>query len=536
MGGQISAILWAQRKSLLHHLRTAGRAGPLLSGLVLAGWYGMWLVFAAVVSVLISRPGAERYVETYLSRGLLVITLYWQAAPVLLASQGVSLDLRKLRLYPIPTGRLFGIEVFLRISTSLETLLVTGGLAIGLASNHAIPAEAAPAVLALFAVFNLLLTAGLRYQIERWLARRRLRELLILLTVLIAALPQLFAMAGVPRGLRRALEVLLGPWWPWSSISELALGRASVTAGVVSLGWLVLAWCYGHWQFRRNLESEPEAEITSRRSGPRTESWLELIYRAPSRLFSDPLAAIVEKEIRSLVRSRRFRLLFVMGFTFGALVFLPSVLSGKWSEAEIPEYRLTLLAGYALLLLGDAVFWNIFGADRAAAQLYFLQPLPPGLVIAGKNLVAGLFVFLEVTAVILVWSLLRLPVGPGRIVEVYLACAVLCIHMISAGNLTSIYYPRAVDPEQATSAGSAGTIRVLLLLILPLMSIPVVLAYVIRYVFHSRIGFYIMLTAGLVTGAQFYWFALKTAIQKAEERKERFLEALSASGGPFQAG
>jgi ABC-2 type transport system permease protein len=537
MFSQIGAILSAQLRSLLHQVRSGEKIGPIVSGVVLAGWYGMWLVFAVIVGTLTSRSGVRQILDEFLPRGLLLMAVYWQAAPVLLTSHGASLDLRKLRVYPIPTGRLFGIEVLLRVSTSAEMLLVTCGLATGLMFNNAVPIKTAPPALALFALFNLLIAAGLRLQIERWLARRRLRELLVLLVVLVASLPQLVALSGITGVVRRALEVAWGRWWPWSSIADLALGRSSVASWAASLAWLVLAGLYSRRQFQRNLNLEPGAESSAVLSAPgRFRLWLDTVYRLPSRLFADPFAAIIEKEIRSMVRSPRFRLVFAMGFTFGVLVFMPLALRGRSAGAEIPTYRLTLLVGYALLLLGDVVFWNIFGTDRSAAQFYFLQPLSPAVVIAGKNLVAGIFVFLEVTGVIVVWSLLRMPISPGRIFEVYLAAGVLCIYMISAGNLTSVYYPRAVNSERTTGAGSSPVIRVLLMLMLPVLSVPVILAYVFRHVYHTEIGFHATLAAGLLGGARFYWFALNAATEKAEERKETFLDALSAGGGPVEVG
>ena len=50
------------------------------------------------------------------------------------------------------------------------------------------------------------------------------------------------------------------------------------------------------------------------------------MFRLPALFLPDPVAAIVEKELRSLVRTPRFRLVFIMGFSFGILVWLPLVI------------------------------------------------------------------------------------------------------------------------------------------------------------------------------------------------------------------
>ena len=51
-------------------------------------------------------PGAA-LAEPGFPAGFLLIFLYWQIAPMVTASIGASLDLRKLLVYPIPRGKLF---------------------------------------------------------------------------------------------------------------------------------------------------------------------------------------------------------------------------------------------------------------------------------------------------------------------------------------------------------------------------------------------------------------------------------------------
>src|SRR6185503_14234594 len=97
--------------------------------------------------------------------GLAGVCAYWQFFPMVSASLGASLDMRKLRVYPIPHRHLFFVEVLLRLTTAIEMLIALAGGAIGLARN---PEAGGPAAiprtflaLLLFAVFNLLLASGL---------------------------------------------------------------------------------------------------------------------------------------------------------------------------------------------------------------------------------------------------------------------------------------------------------------------------------------------------------------------------------------
>src|ERR1017187_4168154 len=105
--------------------------------------------------------------------------------PVLSASMGSALDLRKLLLYPIPHQELFLVEVLLRLITGLEMVMVLSGGTLGVIANRAaggftrLPRLAGASLL--FVAFNLLLASGPRSLLERLLAKRKVRELVALL-------------------------------------------------------------------------------------------------------------------------------------------------------------------------------------------------------------------------------------------------------------------------------------------------------------------------------------------------------------------
>src|SRR5260370_25211368 len=105
---------------------------------------------------------------------------------------------------------------------------------------------------------------------------------------------------------------------------------------------------------------------------------------------------MIEKELRSLVRAPRFRLVFVMGFSFGLVVWLPMALRSRGAHSGFSDNFLTVVSVYALTLLGQVTYWNAFGFDRSAAQLYFSAPVSLGHVLAGKNITAARIIFLEI--------------------------------------------------------------------------------------------------------------------------------------------
>ena len=90
----IAAILRAQLLSM----RFGGirRAGAVFSVVTGAVFYGLWTVLGLAIVLFFAAPENARLFTASLSSGLLFAAGYWQLAPVLSASFGASLDLRKL--------------------------------------------------------------------------------------------------------------------------------------------------------------------------------------------------------------------------------------------------------------------------------------------------------------------------------------------------------------------------------------------------------------------------------------------------------
>jgi ABC-2 type transport system permease protein len=242
---------------------------------------------------------------------------------------------------------------------------------------------------------------------------------------------------------------------------------------------------------------------------------------------------LIEKELRTLSRSPRFRLVFFMGFSFGLIIWLPLAFgdSGN-SDSTLASNYLTVVSVYAVMLLADALFWNCLGFDRSAVQLYFVAPVRIATVLIAKNAAAAIFVLLEILAVALVCALLRMPITPAKVFEACLVAMVLTSYLLGLGNLGSMHHPRAVDPAQTWRSNAAKGFQALLLLIYPFICAPVLLAYLARYAFASDLAFYLVLAAAAIVGLVIYTIALESACAKATRHRERIIAQLSASERP----
>jgi ABC-2 type transport system permease protein len=500
-------------------------------------WYGIWSFVAFGAYAIASGASGPQALEGPLAAALLGVTLYWQLSPMVSASLGASLDLRKLLVYPVPHSRLFFIEVLLRLTTAIEMLLVLSGGLAGLLLNDALVrgwtgAARMIAAVALLVVFNLLLAAATRSAMERILSRKRVREAAVLAMVMLVAAPRALMEAGF--SFDRFAWLLQGSGWhwlPWSAASQVLTGGPLPL--LTLLLWCGAAYLFGRSQFERSLRFDADAaRATAVRARPERRRWSERALEVFATMMPDPLAAGVEKEVRALSRSPRFRMVFMMGFTFGLLVWLPMIF-GRSSGGFMTGHFLTLVSVYALALLGQASYLNAFGFDRSAAQIYFVAPVPVRQMILAKNIAAALCIVLEVLLVTGV-SLIFVPIPPARVADAFLATAVCALYLLSAGNLMSVKYPKAANPERVGQSDPARR-QGLVFLLFPLSVAPLATAYGARYLLGGG-AFYLALAVMGSLGFTLYWTSTRRAAEIAVRRRETFIEELSRGGGPVDSG
>lgn len=535
---QVLAILAAHWRGMMNR----GPAQIWLMWLLTGLWYLLILIAAALLAGLI--PGMQKVdsVRTLVSGGLLLGMLFWQVVPVILVSSGMSLELKRLLVYPIAPQRLFLIEVLLRVTTGVEVLILMAGGAIGI-WRHPLCPWWGPLFFVPFAVFNLLLSAGVRDLLTRLLARKGVRELVVLALVTLAALPQLLLVLFPPetwktQGLPRFLQKIPDFPFPWQVTAQLATGDFDLIALLALAGWVAFGAWFGYTQFRRGLRWDADAQRAKER--PAQESagraaLREWFYRLPSRLFADPLGILIEKEVRVLTRASRFRLVFFMGFSFGIIIWFPLIFGKSRGPGGLADNFLVFVSVYAALLLGEVLFWNILGFDRQAAQNYYILPVRISTVLIGKNLTGIFFLLLEVGLVTLVCSFLPLPMKADKVIEAFVVTTLLSLYLMAAGNLASAHSPRPMNPSQSWRNTSGAKVQWLMVLVYPAVSIPIALAYLARFAFDTPLAFYAVLLAGFVVAGLTYYVALESAVETVENRREQILAALSRGDGPMGA-
>ncbi len=532
---QILAIAWAQFRISRNHLpRTS--LGTIVTWLLLLLWYALYASLAVFLIFKIPETPLNELLRWF-PPGLLAIFLFWQIIPLFTLSSGWSLELNKLQIYPINSGSLFAIETVLRLTSAPEMIILLLGAAIGLFRHPSVPLFS-PLFLLLYVPFNLFLQQGLRDLILHAFERNRFRELFAVLFISIAIVPQLLLRTGLGRTAKPYFfAAAQSHAMPWYQAASLALGRLDFRNIVFILFWIVLTFGFAYWMFAKSMVADDSFRgAASNVASEKTDEKFRFS-ALPGKIFSDPLAVLMQKELQSLLRMPRFRVLFGMSCILGIVVFVPAALNGQDPTAHFMRNNLLPVVNvYGLLLLSDALLLNAFGLDRSAAQLYFVSPVPLRTVLKAKNLAAIVFVALQSAVILLVASIARAPITWRSLTSGLLASAVVTIFLLTTGNLTSFTMPRPVDPKQTFKKQAGAKMQIWLLGCSVALFLLVGFAFVAGYALQRSWVFPAVLGGEFLVGLLCYKFGLETAVRRGMRDRETIIQTLSRSGAPVSLG
>lgn len=444
-------------------------------GLILG--LGLW---AAAYSI------ATRATWQYLPLVFWAISILWLMFPVLVASFQEQSDLGILLRFPVDFGSYVLLHLIsgLMDASTIIGVLCSFGVWLGIVMVRPDLYLWTMAGLAVFALFNILLVRAVFAWIDRWLAQRKTRE--ILGAVFMVLFVSLFVINSLWNqqhfdGSKIHKEVA-------APLSEAMARYAPLlkTANTVQQ-WLPPG--LGARAVQRAMQQRPLAGFTSLNglglwavfAGSALAGRLKAQYRgqnlswAPSRGKaigrgggwtlggSGPFAAIVEKELRCLMRT----LPLLWAVTVPLLFVL--VVAGMFHQSPSTEmkafpYAFPLSVAYALLGF-TGLFYNFLGAEGAGIQLFFLSPTPIRTVLLAKNLLHSiLFVVVGFAAGAL--GCVRLGVPSIAVLAdtgAWLVFALPC--NLAAGIITSLSIPYPINPGRITRpAGSqANTLTAMLI-------------------------------------------------------------------------
>jgi ABC-2 type transport system permease protein len=453
-GGQLRAIALLRWQLLINSLRSVrGRlnlvsrvfGGLLVLGAGVIGGSALFLVAAWATA-------QDHRNLQWLGLPFWLVFFFWQLFPVMATAFTQNLDSSALLRFPMSYSTYFVVRVLygtLDIATALS-LFWLFGLFLGISSADLRLAPWALLSIGLFAGFNILLGRMIFAWIEHWLSRRRSREVLgVLFLLVMISFQTLGPLLGRYNGkptprtlgiLARLIPVEQGlpPGLAASCLTNAAQRRDS--AALVSFALLVVCAGIAAWVLHLRLRSQYMGDNpagTEKRRTPQEKSAVRRGWKLP--LFSGPVSAIFEKELRYLSRSGPMLFTLIMPMV---VVFV--LWRGRQGLGQQTAYALPVGAAYCLLVMTNMVY-NNFGGDGGGIQFFLFSPVSFRQIVVAKNLAHMAIVGTEV---FLLWLGVRIIYQPPALAVVALTFAWYLFAApinFAAGNLLSMYSPKRID-------------------------------------------------------------------------------------------
>jgi ABC-2 type transport system permease protein len=466
---QYAAVAAMRWQMLLHSLRTGRGSFELGARLLSQGFFaliglgiGLGLGFGAFQITAHDSP-------RMLAAIFWPVLIFWQVVPITIASFQENADLSIFLRFPLnfPSYALFYILFGLFDIGSIVGGIALAGIWVGASIARPDLAGWITVAVVLFAAFNVLLTRMIFSWIDRWLAQRKTREILgVVFLFLImgvqflnpvyyqnrnhgsevtqASIVQRFhsvarAQRYLPPGLAATAVNAAHEGKPLAAGADLLfLALYAAVAGAL-LGIRLRAEYRGE-----NLGEAPRKSLKAAPARPR---------RAIEG--RGPVAAVVEKEIRYLMRSG---ILLYASLAPLIIVFLFSRgMPGGGGGGEFArEYALPFGVAYSFLGLTRFIYNNL-GGEGAGVQLYFLSPTPFRKVMLGKNIVHTLIFVVELVLVSIIVAY-RAGMPSAEILAVTLAWLLFAVPaQLAMGNVLSITMAYRMNmARMAREPGSLG--------------------------------------------------------------------------------
>jgi ABC-2 type transport system permease protein len=410
--------------------------------------------------------GMQKWV--FLSMMLWGIFLFWQFVPVLASQTNPGFDGRSLLRFPIKFSTFFLMSSAYGLADpfALAGILWHAAMIIGISIARPDLKWWAALALACSALMNLLFNRMLFAWLERFLAKRRTREIVTALFILFFVCLQFSGLILQRWGpaVKSALESSAGVWrslppaLAGTAIEHASDGEAS--AALTTIGLLALyAIAFGglfafraHAQFTGEDLGESAAPVRKKTATTRTHVSAPTSVTGPVRgsgLISAPVAAIFNKEFKYLYRNSMllmniFMPLVIIVF-FGMTASMPSRHGGGSPFARFNGgFAYPGAVAYLFLLIMNFCPNNL-AYEGQGIERFFLAPIKFRDVMLAKNLFHGTLVGLEALLVLGVLTAMGHPPNLIIILATWAALPFAALMHFGVGNWLSLQYPRKFE-------------------------------------------------------------------------------------------
>ena len=464
--------------------------------------------------------------------------LLWSTLPLSIGSSR-QFDPGNLLLYPVSLHKLFALDFISEVASLQSVFAIPAIMAIGVGAGLAQGHLGAGVLISLFAaLFGLALSKWISISVGSLIRKKRTRgETLLALLGVIAGLGGALFGHIAPVLFRHAESITALRWTPPGAIAyALTHGlRDNNTIGY-TLGLLaIIAYAailiiIAYWLSRRAILGggrQSRARVKSAVADRGSYTGWEIPLLSPA------LSAVVEKELRYLMRNAQVRTLILAPLILLVVRFMNRRRFGQSSpfSTEFLKYGEGLMATVGVLyvfLILAGLFGNQFALDHAGMRTLILAPVARRKILLGKNIAMAALAFVFSGGLLLVNELVFRDISLRALLFTMLSFSIFVSLMSVAGNSLSIRFPKRMRfGKRLNSSGVAGLLMILTILVLTLAPLAATAA---GYVAQSLLIEYVTLAVLAALAISFYLFVIDSQGDALQRRELEVLEAVNDPG------
>lgn len=466
---QIRLIAGLRWRILRNGLRKKNNRADLI-GMIFAGLFssvlvvGISIAFYFGANTLLAGPHSG-----YIAFLFWAIFLYWQIIPVLVAGFSTSFEFKTLLRFPMSMSAFYVIALAYGFAdiAAVASISWLAAMTLGATVLHFTLFFPMFAVAILFVILNLTLERLIGSWIERLLARRRTREIIVGLFILsMISLQFISPIVQSTKGLTHPWIMKLLPYFAPlpASLAGRAISAAAVGhfypffACLVGLSLYALVFSALLWQrFSSQYRGEELSEtIAPARVAARVKFKLQPPANRPA-LLPPVVSSVLRKEFFYVIRN---------GLSLFSLIMPPVLvvvfslqLAGKHptmsKHAVSPDLFFPGMMAYLMLIL-LAPAYNSFAYEGKGIQTYFTAPIRFRDVLLAKNLmVTAIFSFeIFLCMFVLIYRVGR-PSAPTLFATIAGLVFTVVAQLIFA-NWSSLKFPRKLEFGQMRGQRNSG--------------------------------------------------------------------------------
>lgn len=468
--------------------------------------------------------------------------LLWATLPLSIGTSR-QFDPGNLLLYPISLRKLFAVDLFSDIVSLPSVFAIPAIFAMGIGAGLAQGKLIGGILIALVAsAFGISLSKWVSTSIGSMIRKKRARgETLVALMGAVAGLGGLLVSQLAPQFLRHSESISALRWTPPGAVAfafayGLREGQAvgyALALGVVT-AYTVVFIVITYWLARRAILGGGKVRRRKAVSGVvPAENYTG--WQLP--LVSTELAAIIEKELRYIMRNAQLRMMALMPLILIIIRLMnrrhfdPSAPGGnrliedflKYGEALMPTtgvlYVFLILAGLSC---------NQFAFEHAGMRTLVLSPVERKKILLGKNIAIGIVALAFSAGVLMINQLVFRDVTLPALLFASLCFVIFASLTAVLGNWFSIGFPKRM--KFGARMNVSGVVGVLLIPMIILLALPPLASVAAGYVAESLLIEYVTLAVLAVLSVGFYLLMIGAQGASLQKRELAILEAVTDPG------